>query len=81
MDTAAKRFSAISVSLPFRGIQTPPDGASSAADRYAIAYLYAFVSTAPAAGFICVRVSKSYISAPSATGSISAPKTVSTGTC
>jgi hypothetical protein len=53
MDTAAKRFTAQLISLPFRGIATPPNSVSTAADRVAIAYRYSgSFGTTVSAGFI-----------------------------
>lgn len=77
MDTAAKRFSALSLSLPFRGIQTPPDGAMSVGDRLALAYYYSGVTpTTVPAGFI--RIQSASIRIPQATASIRIPDATAT---
>ena len=73
MDTEAKRFTAQLISLPYRGIATPPDNTTSAGDRVAIAYQYSglVTVTTPTAGFICLN--SETIGVPSSDGSISIP--------
>jgi len=73
MDTAAKRFTAQLISLPFRGIATPPDNTTSAGDRVALAYQYSglITVTTPSAGFI--RLTAANIDIPYSDGSIDLP--------
>jgi len=40
VDTALKRFSIMNVSLPWRGIISPPDGTIGVADRQVYEYYY-----------------------------------------
>lgn len=70
MDTAAKRFSAQLTSLPFRGVATPPDGASSAGDRVALAYQYSGLVTVTTPSAVCIYVGTSHIAASKATSQI-----------
>lgn len=44
VDTAAKRFSAVHVSAPWRGLGYFPTGTVDAAERQAVAYLYSGIS-------------------------------------
>lgn len=41
-DISGERFTAMSISLPWRGVAVPPEGSSTAADRTGNAYYYAF---------------------------------------
>jgi len=68
MDTAAKRLTAQLISLPFRGIATPPDNTTSPGDRVALAYQYSglVTVTTPSAGFI--RLTAANIDIPYSSG-------------
>ena len=49
IDTAAKRFSAINVSCPWRGVSVLPDGTIGQGDRQAAAFLYSGIAAGGAA--------------------------------
>jgi hypothetical protein len=70
MDTAAKRFSAQLTSLPFRGVATPPDNATSPGDRFALAYQYSGLVTVTIPSAVCIYVGSATITAPKATSQI-----------
>lgn len=39
-DTAVKRYSAINISCPWRGINPPPDGSIDQGDRQVVMFMY-----------------------------------------
>lgn len=71
MDTAAKRLTAQLISLPYRGIATPPDNTTSAGDRVALAYQYSGLVTAVAPTVKFVRLTAANIDIPHSDGSMS----------
>lgn len=79
VDTAGKRFTIQSTTLPWRMVSIPPDGATSAGNRIADVWLYSGIEPGTGvvtAGFICMRTgfADSHISLPNATGTMTAPK-------
>ena len=74
MDTAAKRLTAQLISLPFRGIATPPDNTTSAGDRVALAYQYSGLIEVTTPSAVCIYVKTSHIAASRATSQIATAK-------
>lgn len=43
-DTAAKRYSAMNIGAPWRGLNVPPSGSVSAGERNAVMFLYSGIA-------------------------------------